>query len=141
MDCPYMLFPMFPCDPKFFQFPISQELLMQPPDLATLAPGAFQGMPLLPFGVPEVSEGERRLPMDTLLQKPFMSLKKIGPLTIEERNQKIQRFREKRARRQFAKKISYACRKTVADGRVRVKGRFITKAEAAKLKELQASSE
>ena len=51
-----------------------------------------------------------------------------------ERNVKIQRFRDKRARRNFGKKVAYTCRKTVADSRVRVKGRFITKAEAERLK-------
>lgn len=58
----------------------------------------------------------------------------VGPLSPEARRLKIQRYREKKARRNFAKKIAYQCRKTVADNRVRVKGRFITKVLAEKLK-------
>ena len=37
----------------------------------------------------------------------------------------IQRFREKRLRRNWAKKIRYTCRKNLADRRIRVKGRFV----------------
>ena len=33
-------------------------------------------------------------------------------------------------RRRFGKRISYTCRKLVADNRVRVKGRFISKKDA-----------
>ena len=58
----------------------------------------------------------------------------VGPLSRDARRVKIQRYREKKARRNFAKKIAYQCRKTVADNRVRVKGRFITKVLAEKLK-------
>ena len=47
--------------------------------------------------------------------------------------EKIMRFLAKRERRNFAKKISYHCRKRVADGRLRIKGRFITSAQAAAL--------
>lgn len=56
--------------------------------------------------------------------------RQIGPITVEERRDKISRFLEKRKRRNFSKKVSYACRKRVADSRLRVKGRFIKKVEA-----------
>ena len=46
---------------------------------------------------------------------------------------KVKKFLEKRKRRIFKKRISYACRKRVADSRVRVKGRFITKQQASAL--------
>lgn len=59
--------------------------------------------------------------------------KAVGTLTPAQRREKILRFLEKRARRSFSKKISYHCRKRVADGRLRIKGRFITSAQAAAL--------
>ena len=60
-------------------------------------------------------------------------LKKIGTISIEERKEKVKKFLEKRKRRIFKKRISYACRKRVADSRVRIKGRFITKKQANEL--------
>lgn len=52
---------------------------------------------------------------------------KIGTISAEERREKVLRFLEKRKRRVYTKKISYLCRKRVADQRERFKGRFISK--------------
>ena len=49
----------------------------------------------------------------------------IGIYTRAERAAKIARYREKRANRQWKKKIMYDCRKSFADNRPRVGGRFI----------------
>jgi len=65
-----------------------------------------------------------------LKQQPL----KIGTLTYEERRNKIRNFLEKRNRRKFVKRISYDCRKRVADKRIRIKGRFVTKEQALALK-------
>lgn len=54
----------------------------------------------------------------------------IGTLTSEQRQARIQRFLAKRKHRVWTKKISYDCRKRVADSRLRVKGRFVTKTQA-----------
>ncbi len=56
--------------------------------------------------------------------------KMIGRLSLEERQRRIERYRAKRNTRVWVKKISYSCRKRVADLRPRVKGRFIAKNEA-----------
>ncbi|KAG6528215.1 hypothetical protein ZIOFF_010366 [Zingiber officinale] len=49
---------------------------------------------------------------------------KVGRLSVEERKEKIHRYMKKRNQRNFTKKIKYACRKTLADSRPRVRGRF-----------------
>lgn len=53
--------------------------------------------------------------------------KQIGTLTPEERKAKIERYKQKKWRRTFNKKINYDCRKKVADKRDRLKGRFVKK--------------
>ncbi|CAN6486116.1 unnamed protein product [Victoria cruziana] len=49
---------------------------------------------------------------------------KVGRYSVEERKQRIHRYMKKRNQRNFNKKIKYACRKTLADSRPRVRGRF-----------------
>ena len=62
-----------------------------------------------------------------------LSTYKVGCLTLEERRLKILKYKEKRMKRTWSKKISYDCRKRVADNRLRVKGRFVTKDQAFEL--------
>ncbi|KAK8494498.1 hypothetical protein V6N12_073493 [Hibiscus sabdariffa] len=42
----------------------------------------------------------------------------------EEKKERIERYRSKRNLRNFTKKIKYTCRKTLADSRPRIRGRF-----------------
>ncbi|KAK1357357.1 CCT domain-containing protein [Heracleum sosnowskyi] len=42
----------------------------------------------------------------------------------EEKKEKIEKYRSKRNQRNFNKKIKYVCRKTLADSRPRIRGRF-----------------
>ncbi|XP_037437144.1 zinc finger protein CONSTANS-LIKE 4-like isoform X2 [Triticum dicoccoides] len=49
---------------------------------------------------------------------------KVVRLSAEQRKEKIHRYIKKRNERNFSKKIKYACRKTLADSRPRVRGRF-----------------
>ena len=51
----------------------------------------------------------------------------IGTITAEERKRKIERYLAKKLKRTWNKKIHYDCRKKVADNRLRVKGRFVTR--------------
>ncbi|CAM6058547.1 unnamed protein product [Sphagnum tenellum] len=58
------------------------------------------------------------------LSPMYGNTKRVGRFTLEERRQLLQRFQQKRAQRNFNKKIKYACRKSLADKRPRVRGRF-----------------
>ncbi|KAL3851041.1 hypothetical protein ACJIZ3_012923 [Penstemon smallii] len=49
---------------------------------------------------------------------------KVGRYSVEERKERILRYLKKRNQRNFNKTIKYACRKTLADKRVRIRGRF-----------------
>ena len=64
---------------------------------------------------------------------PAQETKKIGGLSYEERLIRLNRYREKRGRRVWRRRVSYQCRKKVADNRMRIKGRFVTKEDALKL--------
>ncbi|KAL5206817.1 hypothetical protein ABZP36_035026 [Zizania latifolia] len=48
----------------------------------------------------------------------------VGRYSAEERRERIDKYRSKRRHRNFSKRITYAGRKRLADGRVRVNGRF-----------------
>ncbi|KAH6768424.1 hypothetical protein C2S51_013760 [Perilla frutescens var. frutescens] len=58
---------------------------------------------------------------------------KVGKLSAEERKRKIHRYLKKKNERNFSKKIKYACRKTLADSRPRVRGRFAKNDELGEL--------
>ncbi|XP_019235020.1 PREDICTED: zinc finger protein HD1-like isoform X2 [Nicotiana attenuata] len=52
------------------------------------------------------------------------SYNETGRCSVKDRREKIHRYMKKRNERNFSKKIKYACRKTLADSRPRVRGRF-----------------
>lgn len=49
---------------------------------------------------------------------------KVGRYSAEERKERISKYKAKRNQRNFNKTIKYACRKTLADNRPRIRGRF-----------------
>ena len=91
------------------------------------------------------SESEAALALDALMPEDVApSVKRahslprpargmVGPLTLQERQAKLAKYKHKRGHRSFAKRISYECRKKVADQRLRIKGRFVTKQQAVAL--------
>ncbi|XP_015878427.2 uncharacterized protein LOC107414762 isoform X2 [Ziziphus jujuba] len=52
-------------------------------------------------------------------ERPF-----ISNCTSEERREKLSRYRTKKTKRNFGRKIKYACRKALADSQPRIRGRF-----------------
>ncbi|CAI9094125.1 OLC1v1029814C2 [Oldenlandia corymbosa var. corymbosa] len=58
---------------------------------------------------------------------------KVGRYSAEERKERIHRYRAKRTQRNFNKTIKYACRKTLADNRPRIRGRFARNDEAIEI--------
>ncbi|KAL9340676.1 hypothetical protein Peur_066895 [Populus x canadensis] len=65
-----------------------------------------------------------RLEYNLITAKESTDMAKVGRYTVEERKDRISRYLKKRNQRNFNKTIKYACRKTLADRRVRVRGRF-----------------
>lgn len=85
----------------------------------------------------EHAEWEEEKPVRPPVMKPrapYLHVKPVGTLSVEERRRKIDRYLEKRSRRNYHKKVWYACRKRVADARIRVKGRFVPKCLAETLR-------
>ncbi|OVA14693.1 CCT domain [Macleaya cordata] len=58
------------------------------------------------------------------MHSPFERTLTIGNYNIEDRMQKLSRYRTKKAKRNFGRTIKYACRKALADNQPRVRGRF-----------------
>ena len=54
----------------------------------------------------------------------------IGPLASIERLMRVQRYMFKKHKIILKTKYSYQCRKSVADKRLRIKGRFVTQEQA-----------
>ncbi|CAK8570164.1 unnamed protein product [Lathyrus sativus] len=54
------------------------------------------------------------------LERPFLH----SNCTSEQRQEKLSRYRNKKTRRNFGRKIKYACRKALADSQPRIRGRF-----------------
>jgi len=65
--------------------------------------------------------------------RPWSPPSEMPPLSMT-RQERVQRYREKRKRRTFEKTIRYEARRAYAEVRPRIKGRFATKEEAAAMK-------
>ncbi|XP_042429674.1 two-component response regulator-like APRR1 [Zingiber officinale] len=65
---------------------------------------------------------------------------RVGRYSAEERKERIERYRSKRNQRNFRRKITYACRKTLADSRPRVRGRFKRNGEMETETEMEAAN-
>lgn len=86
----------------------------------------------------EVSEGDMTHPVikDQTMEIASTTLpqsclqRMIGPLTMKQRHDKIVKYIMKKRQKGHGKKFTYECRKQVAEKRLRIKGRFVTKTQA-----------
>ncbi|XP_048140895.1 zinc finger protein CONSTANS-LIKE 2-like isoform X2 [Rhodamnia argentea] len=65
---------------------------------------------------------------------------KVGRYSAEERKERILKYRAKRTQRNFNKTIKYACRKTLADNRPRIRGRFARNDETGYVHKVASSA-
>ena len=68
-----------------------------------------------------------------LIKVALENLRPVGPISWLERKFKVSKYIQKKKKRVWKKKISYDCRKRVADNRLRVKGKFVTKKQACNI--------
>lgn len=66
-------------------------------------------------------------PIETLFNNNSLKRAWIGPLTVDERMVKVMKYLQKKRSKNQMKKFCYKCRKQVAEKRLRIKGRFVTK--------------
>ncbi|KAK2424884.1 CCT motif family protein [Trifolium repens] len=66
-------------------------------------------------------------------------MSRVCPYSPEEKKVRIERYRTKRNQRNFNKKIKYVCRKTLADRRPRIRGRFARNDEIDKTAKVEWS--
>ena len=116
-----------PEPPPFFYLPEGEmPLLKKEDDLNPI----FFFQPDFFYNIPEPAERIEEKPVRPPVLRtrvPCTHVKPVGTLSVEERRRKIEKYLEKRSRRNYGKKVWYACRKRVADARIRVKGRFVPK--------------
>ncbi|ESQ43161.1 hypothetical protein EUTSA_v10014378mg [Eutrema salsugineum] len=86
------------------------------PDFSQLDFGSVYGMRRA------FSEGDIQKLGTGLVQSPLDRI--IVSCTSEDRREKLSRYKNKKSRRNFGRKIKYACRKALADSQPRIRGRF-----------------
>ncbi|KAJ8464827.1 hypothetical protein OPV22_027379 [Ensete ventricosum] len=79
-------------------------------------------------------------PHENYIQEEGAVAGRVRRYSAEERKERIERYRSKRHQRNFHRKITYACRKTLADSRPRVKGRFARNGEPETEIEMEADT-
>ncbi|KAM7504865.1 hypothetical protein LguiB_003769 [Lonicera macranthoides] len=60
----------------------------------------------------------------SLIHSPLGHPQLLGNYPTEDRRQKLSRYWNKKSKRNFGRKIKYACRKALADSQPRIRGRF-----------------
>lgn len=91
---------------------------MIPPNAMAMANGMLPHIPIVP-------------------EAQMASAYRIGRYTPAERRIRLERYREKRAQRNYKRRVKYGCRKKIADKRRRVQGRFVKREEEQALAAIQ----
>ncbi|KAM1535796.1 hypothetical protein FF1_014715 [Malus domestica] len=81
-----------------------------------------------------------RAPRESSVMEEAAANFKTGRYSAEERKERISKYRAKRSQRNFNKTIKYACRKTLADKRPRIRGRFARNDETGEILKAACSS-
>ncbi|TQE06987.1 hypothetical protein C1H46_007377 [Malus baccata] len=81
-----------------------------------------------------------RAPRESSVTEEAAANFKMGRYSAEERKERISKYRAKRSQRNFNKTIKYACRKTLADNRPRIRGRFARNDETEEIFKAACSS-
>ena len=63
----------------------------------------------------------------------YKNVQYIGPLTEDQRLQKVHNYWRKKLNKSRSNKYHYVCRQQVAEKRLRIKGRFVTKEQACQI--------
>ena len=61
------------------------------------------------------------------------SVQYVGPLTVNQRLEKVRKYWRKKYNKANTSKYHYICRQQVAEKRLRIKGRFVTKEQACEI--------
>ncbi|XVF51451.1 hypothetical protein PTKIN_Ptkin04bG0186500 [Pterospermum kingtungense] len=85
---------------------------------------------------------QRSISTPSAIENSFMEETpfKVGRYNPEERQERISKYKAKRNQRNFNKTIKYACRKTLADNRPRIRGRFARNDETVEIPKAACST-
>ncbi|XWS49978.1 hypothetical protein CRYUN_Cryun12cG0048900 [Craigia yunnanensis] len=89
-----------------------------------------------------VHTNQRSISTPSAMENSFMEEApfKVGRYNPEERQERISKYKAKRNQRNFNKTIKYACRKTLADNRPRIRGRFARNDETVEIPKAACST-
>jgi CCT motif len=79
----------------------------------------------------EASEIAKDMDIEPEEEPSILALQRqVGPISFLERAEKIYKFFVKKKQKHLQKKYTYKCRQDVAEKRLRIKGRFVTREQA-----------
>ncbi|XP_073285705.1 uncharacterized protein [Primulina huaijiensis] len=118
-----------------------QNQMLSPPDQSSIFASGQMRRVCSTGDLQNVKTNHNMAKTNVLISSPLSAEKslmeeasfKIGRYSAEERKERIDRYKAKRTQRNFNKTIKYACRKTLADNRLRIRGRFARNDEGGEI--------
>jgi len=119
-----------------FSVVFSEERLLESPMVEDPLVNGF----LIDVGIDKVVHPETVEPFEyNMYVQKFVNLSEVYCPSNESREEKLQRYRNKKKNRKYTKPVSYESRKNVADRRPRINGRFVSsQVEFMTIRELHA---